>query len=407
LPVMDYRYLSQQETLLLDWNDPWYSKFQNKNLRRQYNEPISVFLYAEPFETRIEVIVRPKDIQQWQDLGIEGLEKLPVEMQAALKQRIAGFLLTKMEMTVDGEPVVPELQRINFLKRTLKSSIVIDPPEELDAISATLGVIYSVPTESLPKEARVTWNLFSPQLQEVRAAATDEAGPLPYRLRPDDNVLVWKNFLKHPTIPSIKAIAPPITKKKVAVPLGTILCLILFIPLVRTMLREKGKWVALASGGVVFLCAVLIYPFLSIPVTISSAPELTPEEATELVEGLLDNVYTAFDFRDESTIYDALDQSLVGDLLTEVYLQTMQSLELASQGGARVKVKGINLEQADFEPLDNGVKATCVWDVMGSVGHWGHVHQRINRYNAVLDVENMDGRWKITGLDILDETRVK
>jgi hypothetical protein len=43
----------------------------------------------------------------------------------------------------------------------------------------------------------------------------------------------------------------------------------------------------------------------------------------------------------------------------------------------------------------------------GSVGGWGHVHQPINRYNAELSILPVDGRRKITGLDILDETRVK
>ena len=407
LPVMDFRYLGSKEILKLDWSDPWYSQFENKNLWRQYNEPISAFLYAEPFETRVEVIVRPKDIQQWHDLGIRGLEKLPVELQPGLKEQITEFLLTQMELTVDGEKVVPQLQRINFLKRTLKSSIVIDPPEELDAISATLGVIYSVPTESLPQEAALTWNLFSPKMQVVRAACTDEAGPLPYKLMPDDNVLVWKNFLKNPTIPMIKAVPPPITSKLFRIPVGTVLCLIILFPLMRTLHREKGKRTAFAGGAVLLGCAVFIYPFFSFGISVPTRPGLSDEAATEVVSGLLKNVYTSFDFRDENTIYDALDQSLVGDLLSEVYLQTKKSLELASQGGASVKVKSVALEQADFEPMENGFRANCTWDVLGSVGHWGHIHQRINRYTAELDIQPVEGQWKITGLEILEEQRIK
>lgn len=407
LPVTDFRYLSKKETMTLDWEDPWYSFFDNKNLRRQYNEPISVFLYAEPFETRVEVIVRPKDIQQWHDLGLNELESIPVEQQAAIKQQVADFLLKEMTLTIDEKEVVPQLQRINFLKRTLKSSIVIDPPVDLDVNSATLGIIYSVPTEDLPKISSVEWNLFAPKLQEVRAASTDEAGPLPYRLKPDDNVLVWKNYLKNPTIPRIKPVAPPQMMKQVKVPFGTILCLILFIPLVRTMYREKGKLAAGLGGGVVLACAVLIYPFLGFPVSVPASPELSDEASTELVSGLLENVYTSFDFRDESTIYDALDQSLVGDLLTEVYLQTKKSLELASQGGASVKVKSVKLEQAEFEPMENGFRSTCTWDVLGSVGHWGHIHQRVNRYSAELDIQPVEGAWKITGLEILEEQRIQ
>jgi hypothetical protein len=409
LPVMDFRYLSQEEILKLDWNDPWYSYFDNKNLRRQYNEPISVFLYAEPFETRVEVIVRPKDIQQWHNLGIQGLQIIPVEMQAGLKEQIAEFLLTQMELVVDGETVTPALQRINFLKRTLKSSIVIDPPEELDAISATLGVIYSVPTETLPKESRVTWNLFSPKMQVVRSAATDEAGPMPYKLRPDDNVLVWKNFLKNPTIPAIKAVAPPVTEKLIRIPFGTVLCLIILIPLVRSLHRGKGKRAAFAGGAAMLVCAVVIYPLLSFAVPISTRPELADDAATDVVSGLMRNIYTSFDFRDENTIYDALAQSLDGGLLTEVYLETKKSLELQSQGGARVKVKKVVLEKAEFQPLEtgDGFRARCTWDVMGSVGHWGHIHQRTNRYDAELVIQPVDGQWKITNLEIFEEQRIK
>jgi hypothetical protein len=409
LPIMDFRYLSRRETLELDWDDPWYSRFKNKNLWRQYNEPISAFLYAEPYETRVEVIVRPKDIQQWHDLGIVGMETLSVEMQPQLKEQIAQFLPTRMELSIDGVVVEPKLQRINFLRRTLKSSTVIDPPEELDAISATLGIIYSVPTETLPKESSLTWKLFSPKMQVVRSAATDEAGPMPCKLRPDDNVLVWKNFLKNPTIPSIKAIAPPASEKRVRVPLGTLLCAIILIPLVRTLHREKGRRAALAGGVVLFGCAVLIYPFLSIGMPFPARPKLSDEAAMEVVSGLLENVYVSFDFRGESAIYDALEQSLVGDLLTTVYLQTKKSLELQSQGGAQVKVKSVTLEKAEFQPLKNaeGFTARCTWDVMGFVGHWGHIHRRSNRYDAELVIRPVEGRWKIGDLEILEEQRIR
>ena len=29
-----------------------------------------------------------------------------------------------------------------------------------------------------------------------------------------------------------------------------------------------------------------------------------------------------------------------------------------------------------------GFVSTCTWNVSGSVGHWGHVHQRQNQYQA-------------------------
>ena len=111
LPIMDFRYLSRQESLTLDWADPWYSRFDNKNLWRTYNEPICAFLYTEPYETRVEIIIRPRDAQQWCDLGIAGLDTLPVDIQAQLKKTIADFLLTRMVLSVDGKTVTPGLQQ--------------------------------------------------------------------------------------------------------------------------------------------------------------------------------------------------------------------------------------------------------------------------------------------------------
>jgi hypothetical protein len=135
---------------------------------------------------------------------------------------------------------------------------------------------------------------------------------------------------------------------------------------------------------------------------------LSEEETRGVVSGLLLNVYKAFDYREESAIYDALARTTSGDLLTDVYLETRRSLELANQGGARAKVRTLEVTEATNEPLDrNGsFRSRASWNVHGSVGHWGHVHQRVNRYDADLMVEVIDGAWKITELDVLQEERL-
>jgi len=53
-----------------------------------------------------------------------------------------------------------------------------------------------------------------------------------------------------------------------------------------------------------------------------------------------------------------------------------------------------------------GFRSRCTWNVAGSVGHWGHIHRRRNRYEAELLVEPVDGAWKITGLELLAEERL-
>ena len=62
----------------------------------------------------------------------------------------------------------------------------------------------------------------------------------------------------------------------------------------------------------------------------------------------------------------------------------------------------ISAERAD----NGGFTARATWRAAGSVGHWGHVHRRINRYMADLTVEPVEGSWKLTGLEILEEDRI-
>ena len=126
-----------------------------------------------------------------------------------------------------------------------------------------------------------------------------------------------------------------------------------------------------------------------------------------IVGGLLRNIYQAFDFKDEEVIYDALEHSASGDLLAQIYLETRQSLELQNQGGARVKVKNVEMLTTETRGrgTGSGFEAVCTWNVSGSVGHWGHLHQRTNQYEARFVVIPVDGAWKITQLEMLQEER--
>ena len=46
------------------------------------------------------------------------------------------------------------------------------------------------------------------------------------------------------------------------------------------------------------------------------------------------------------------------------------------------------------------------WTAMGEVGHWGHIHMRQNRYRADVTAEPVDGAWRITSLELLEEERI-
>jgi hypothetical protein len=408
LPVTDFRYLGGRETVVLDWDDPWYSRFENKNLKRRFDAPLSAFLYVENYEVRKEIIARPKDLQNWVDLGLAGKDTIRVGEQEELKARVAEFFATRSEVTIDGRVQEPTLDRINFVRRSLRRTGIVDPPEDLPVTSATLGVIYVYPVDSLPDAVSMNWELFSDRIQRVPTSATDEAGGLPYFLTPGDSVLLWQNFLTNPTVPRLEAISTPY--HGLPVPVVSALSVVALAALLvvsaagKTLRRRRTLIVAIALVAV----AVALWPVARVAVPIPGLSGMSQAETESVVNGLLTNVYRAFDYRDESDIYDTLDRSASGDLLTRVYLETRKALELQSQGGARVKVKGVDMSSVVAEPLDGerGFTARCTWTVSGSVGHWGHLHTRVNQYDALLTIQDVGGVWKITGLDLVEEKRV-
>jgi hypothetical protein len=404
LPVMDYRYLGADSTLDLDWDDPWFSKFRNRNLWRQYDSPLNVFLYVEPYEVRVEIIARPRDVQRWADVGVSGLDTIPVEIQERVKQKVADYFATELGLSIDGQKVAPALDRVNFLERTLRTSTVINPPRDLDAAAATLGVIFLQPMTGYPEEAAVTWNHFIDGVERIPAAATDEAGPLRFFLVPDDNILWWKNFLKNPSLPTLVEVdAPPTLAMRALTTVSWIILAALGLLSIRNIIaavRGRGP----RQRALVTAAAFIAVAAGSFAATRSS--RVDGERAQIITSALLHNVYRAFDYRDEEMIYDTLAHSVTGDLLTDTYLETRRGLELASQGGARAKVQEIEMLEVDAEKEGAGFRARSTWSVSASVGHWGHIHQRRNQYVAELAVQPVDGVWKITSLELIEETRL-
>lgn len=279
-------------------------------------------------------------------------------------------------------------------------------------VSATLGVIFAYPITSLPGEVTMDWELFSDRIQSVPASATDEAGSLPSIVTPDDPVLRWTNYLKNPSNPGLIDLAPPPQRAGLSVPLLSAGCVILLVVLVVRQIKRASSWRpgVIVAGIALLAGAAGGWPFARIDVSnpLSRSNLISDTEAQTVVAGLMKNIYRAFDYRDESVIYDTLERSASGDLLTQIYLETRRALELQNQGGARVKVTEVAVLDAATTVLSDeiGFVSRCTWNVTGSVGHWGHLHQRRNQYEAEFTVKAVNGIWKITTLQLMSEQRM-
>ncbi len=415
VPVIDFRYLGAPAKLNLDWSDPWYSKFDNPNLKRHHKSALMSFLYVEPYEVRHEVLIRVKDLEQWMDLGLRGDEYIEVDELGPLKQRIGAFLLAKNPVKVDGEPLKPILDRSTYVTVGITGIQILEQPQRLEISTAIVGVIIAYLTEGMPQQVSVDWELFTDQVQKVPATATDPAGPLPTYLTPDDNVHTWTNFLKNYTPPTVAQVSVNETVNKLSMPVGSVAGLVVIVIalgwLVQRHRRQQVYKIPLLLVVAGLLTVVVAYPYAHYTIDRPTAliTRLSNDESKLLLQSLLRNVYRSFDFRDESDVYDKLALSVQGDLLENLYLQNRKSFAVKKAGGAQARVKAIEIVEADAEPLaakgkSFGIKAK--WTALGSVGHWGHVHTRKNFYVALVSVQVIDGHWKITGLELLEEKRL-
>ncbi len=164
-------------------------------------------------------------------------------------------------------------------------------------------------------------------------------------------------------------------------------------------------------SGLLFAGGLFLFPYFQVSVgsPISSTAKMEKTEAVTILHTLLKNVYRAFDFRKEEDIYDKLSASVSGDLLADIYLQNRKSLAIQKAGGAQARIKNVEILDVSMkDPPDRTMSLSfnSKWTAFGTVGHWGHVHARKNQYEANITIQPLEGAWKITELELVEEKRI-
>ena len=407
VPVNDLRFLEQREVLHLNWEDPWYSYFENVNLRRHHQSSLMSFLYIEPYEVRHELLCRVKDLEGWIALNYDMDDIIEIHEQDSLIKLIANFLIQRNMVGIDGKEGKPILDRIHFLEVNLAGIQIMEIPKPQPYVSALIGVIFAYPHEGLPLEVTVDWDMFNDKIQLIPATSIGPEGPWPYDLQPSDNVLRWKNFLKHYQLPNVTE--QRVEKAIMHVPVFTII----FVFMVVYILYRNGWSLHGLSKRRKFffvfyiLLAVFAYPLgTTWRVPFLEKTSYTAPEARELVGELLKNTYRAFDFRTEDAIYDKLALCNDKALLQKIYLQTRKSMAIENQGGIEARVNEVFVTKVEEFPTRGEMAYKCNWIVKGEVGHWGHKHRRINQYDAIITIIPVEGVWKMHDLEIIQEVRL-
>lgn len=193
---------------------------------------------------------------------------------------------------------------------------------------------------------------------------------------------------------------------------GTLLGLAFLVP-------RRTSW-SLAGLLVLFLGAgtsVVLGGVAIVEINPPGAPALnlpTKAQAGEVFVPLHGNIYRAFDYVNESDIYDALERSVEGELLEELYRTIYSSLVMEEAQGAVSRVIAVHpgeiviegIAPADGESPGITFDALYRWQVDGRVAHWGHVHERTNEYLARFGVLGTPSGWRIQSAQLLEQERI-
>ena len=414
VPVIDFRQLTSSNTLHLEWNDPWYSSFEEIVLKRTLQSGVRTFLYIEPYEVRHEILVRVKDMMTWMNFDLRGDEFIEEDEFNPVREKVAQFFMEREKVLIDGKQGKPILDRTAYVESSILRSRFIEIPERVPLNTAMIGIVITYLTDGIPQEVVTQWDLFSERIQKVTARITDPAGPFPYDLTPDHNVLKWTNYLKKYTIPTVEKTMVAEEHRGVPLPLASLACTGLLLPFAITAFRRRKKAqpvkVQFAIILLLLLAAIALLPRWQVSIGSSvQENQISEDDSRSITLNLLKNIYRAFDFREEEDVYDKLAISVTGDLLTDVYLQSRKSMIIEQAGGAQAKIKAVKILETDVKKSQRHRGALDVrtkWTATGSVGHWGHIHTRQNLYDAYLTLAVVDGAWKIINIEVLEEKRI-
>jgi hypothetical protein len=369
------------------------------------------YIYLNDQEARHEILVPLMTFEKWLPLERADPEFITVAEQDAAREKIGEWFRDRNPVEIDGIPVKPVLQRLQFFGLDINDFAQNAEPRRISAYQARLGIILGYPAKAPPNRVRLTWETFHEAAPFLRSIIYDRD------LKPTEEFFVkdkprfeWTREGNPPAPVSLETtlvIPPPAGISRIT------LALFVAAPVFGLLLRFKtGRtgW-SLLGSGVLLIAGVCFWNHPS-QVSISQPKKIDEQTITGHASTLLHNIYRAWDYQNESDVYDALAHSVTGDLLEELFLKIQAGLRMQEQGGAVARVKRVSIDKIalanKFKQDPHAIDLDATWRVTGTVEHWGHIHTRENEYFARMKISTTpEGRGRIVGFEVTDEKRVR
>ncbi len=417
----------QGHTLRFDWEKPPtpLTADQRKHRQQQRSQSeatmgissygaVYSFIYIERFEVRHEILVPLLTLETFLPIKRADKNFLEIAEQDAAKQAIGELFSHRNPVRIDGIQVKPTVSRIDFYGLDFKDFAMMAPRKRLSVMNARLGIILSYSTKGSLGQLAMDWEMFNPNASILRSTILTDSKTEKFVFSRFRRQFRWSNP-DQSKLPALKAVPCPVSPPPLLLPWLSLVSLIGIIIFIVLLAMNKLKRIGLAALMVLTVVTLSAWSAVRVEFTnpFASIPEVTDEQADAVIMALHKNIYRAFDYRDESDIYDALAHSVGGDLLSQLYLIIHQNRLMAEQGGAVSRIQEVNILHGQKERVfrtDENQAAFSYrarWTVLGTVEHWGHIHERAHEYEARFEVQAQSDAWRITDFEVLDEKRLK
>ena len=406
-------------SVTFDWENPPTEAPKNwRELRKKREEELQrklgitsytglySYIYLNDREVRHEILVPLLTFEEWLPIKRANPEFIEVAEQDAMRGQIAEWFRNRNPVEIDGIPVNPVLQRLQFFGLDIQDFAQNAEPRRISAYQARLGIILSYPAKAPPNRVNLTWEVFQESAPFLRSIVYDRnANPTEEFFVKDQPDFEWIREGETPAVASFQTDWTPIqSKRKISnVSYGLIGIAFAGGAFTWMLYRNHPQCIprSLGVAGIWLIGAFMFkdhIPVADRPLT----PDFTKHTAT-----LLQNIYRAYDYGDQSDVYDALAHSVNGPLLDELFLKIQSGLRMQEQGGAIANVQEVRV--VSIKPaLDNPESLDCKWNVTGTVEHWGHIHTRENQYSARIKLDVSEkGRGRISKFEVTNEKRVR
>jgi hypothetical protein len=404
-----------------DWQK-WLKERREETLGITSYGTVYSFLYIEDFEIRHEILIPLATLESFFTLERKDEDFLSVAEQEASRDKIEEFFAKANPIEIDGIVVKPVISRLDFYGLDFKDFAKPADKKRVSVANARVGIILTYSTKGTPDKVKVTWDMFNRSVWSVESVcfAFDKAYKPIFSKLERNSEFVWTNPGRKVSLEvnPVEVALQPRTQWSVSMLTagGLFLCLLLALSLISQRQRRKSTYTMLA---ILLVASLLCWPVSRVTFAspLEPVPHVSAEKAETVFKTLHKNIYRSFDYHTESDIYDALAKSADGSFLETLYRQINQSLKMQEQGGAVARVTDVQWKTiepqysstADSTPPadERSFAVQSTWTVSGTVEHWGHIHTRTNRYQAVFYLQPVEGVWKLTGMNLLDQERLR